>query len=82
MLIQIVIYKSILYLSCLDLLLLGLFYYFFLMASLNFMLIIDIHILYITELCLKNLNDLSSVGLIEMDEDVNFKPTGKNTKLF
>ncbi|CAI9620983.1 unnamed protein product [Staurois parvus] len=27
------------------------------------------------ELCLKNLNDLSSVGLIEMDEDVNFKPT-------
>ncbi|XP_018415798.1 PREDICTED: probable ATP-dependent DNA helicase HFM1 [Nanorana parkeri] len=27
------------------------------------------------ELCLKNLNELSSVGLIEMDEDVNFKPT-------
>ncbi|XP_073448129.1 probable ATP-dependent DNA helicase HFM1 [Aquarana catesbeiana] len=32
------------------------------------------------ELCLKNLNDLSSVGLIEMDEDVNFKPT-ENGKL-
>ncbi|XP_053326283.1 probable ATP-dependent DNA helicase HFM1 [Spea bombifrons] len=27
------------------------------------------------ELCLKNLNDLSSVGLIKMDEEVNFKPT-------
>ncbi|XP_063795986.1 probable ATP-dependent DNA helicase HFM1 isoform X3 [Pseudophryne corroboree] len=27
------------------------------------------------ELCLKNLNDLSSVGLIRMDEEVNFKPT-------
>ncbi|XP_037682589.1 probable ATP-dependent DNA helicase HFM1 [Choloepus didactylus] len=27
------------------------------------------------ELCLKNLNDLSSVDLIKMDEDVNFKPT-------
>nr|DBA18086.1 TPA: hypothetical protein GDO54_016376 [Pyxicephalus adspersus] len=27
------------------------------------------------ELCLKNLNDLSSVGLIEMDEEINFKPT-------
>ncbi|XP_046501087.1 probable ATP-dependent DNA helicase HFM1 isoform X3 [Equus quagga] len=28
------------------------------------------------ELCLKNLNDLSSLDLIKMDEDVNFKPTG------
>ncbi|XP_076976415.1 putative ATP-dependent DNA helicase HFM1 isoform X2 [Tamandua tetradactyla] len=27
------------------------------------------------ELCFKNLNDLSSVDLIKMDEDVNFKPT-------
>ncbi|XP_047583274.1 probable ATP-dependent DNA helicase HFM1 isoform X5 [Lutra lutra] len=27
------------------------------------------------ELCLKNLNDLSSLDLIRMDEDVNFKPT-------
>ncbi|XP_075040145.1 putative ATP-dependent DNA helicase HFM1 [Mixophyes fleayi] len=27
------------------------------------------------ELCLKNLNDLSSVGLIRMDEEINFKPT-------
>ncbi|XP_036611363.1 probable ATP-dependent DNA helicase HFM1 [Trichosurus vulpecula] len=27
------------------------------------------------ELCLKNLNDLSSVNLIKMDEDVNFKST-------
>ncbi|XP_041446476.1 probable ATP-dependent DNA helicase HFM1 isoform X2 [Xenopus laevis] len=27
------------------------------------------------ELCLKNLNDLSSVGLIKMDEEINFKPT-------
>ncbi|XP_034873951.1 probable ATP-dependent DNA helicase HFM1 isoform X7 [Mirounga leonina] len=27
------------------------------------------------ELCLKNLNDLSSLDLITMDEDVNFKPT-------
>ncbi|XP_004619982.2 probable ATP-dependent DNA helicase HFM1 [Sorex araneus] len=27
------------------------------------------------ELCLKNLNDLSSLDLIKMDEDVNFKPT-------
>ncbi|KAM8930577.1 putative ATP-dependent DNA helicase HFM1 [Pelodytes ibericus] len=27
------------------------------------------------ELCLKNLNDLSSVGLITMDEEINFKPT-------
>ncbi|XP_072505160.1 probable ATP-dependent DNA helicase HFM1 isoform X2 [Notamacropus eugenii] len=27
------------------------------------------------ELCLKNLNDLSSVDLIKMDEDVNFKST-------
>nr|XP_019608650.1 PREDICTED: probable ATP-dependent DNA helicase HFM1 [Rhinolophus sinicus] len=27
------------------------------------------------ELCLKNLNDLSSLELITMDEDVNFKPT-------
>ncbi|XP_053549099.1 probable ATP-dependent DNA helicase HFM1 [Bombina bombina] len=27
------------------------------------------------ELCLKNLNDLSSVGLIKMDEETNFKPT-------
>ncbi|KAM9244799.1 putative ATP-dependent DNA helicase HFM1 isoform 2-T2 [Dugong dugon] len=27
------------------------------------------------ELCLKNLNDLSSLNLIKMDEDVNFKPT-------
>ncbi|KAG8436718.1 hypothetical protein GDO86_007706, partial [Hymenochirus boettgeri] len=27
------------------------------------------------ELCLKNLNDLSSVGLIKMDEENNFKPT-------
>lgn len=34
-------------------------------------------IFYTTELCLENLNDLSSVGLIEMDEDINFKPTGK-----
>ncbi|XP_056379143.1 probable ATP-dependent DNA helicase HFM1 [Hyla sarda] len=29
------------------------------------------------ELCLRNLNDLSSVGLIRMDEEFNFKPTGK-----
>ncbi|KAG8511046.1 putative ATP-dependent DNA helicase HFM1, partial [Galemys pyrenaicus] len=27
------------------------------------------------ELCLKNLNDLSSLDLIKMDDDVNFKPT-------
>ncbi|XP_043942750.1 probable ATP-dependent DNA helicase HFM1 [Protopterus annectens] len=27
------------------------------------------------ELCLKNLNALSFIGLIKMDEDVNFKPT-------
>ncbi|XP_054622739.1 probable ATP-dependent DNA helicase HFM1 isoform X2 [Dunckerocampus dactyliophorus] len=27
------------------------------------------------ELCLKNLNSLSSIGLISMDEDVNIKPT-------
>uniref|UniRef100_A0A8C3WY27 Probable ATP-dependent DNA helicase HFM1 n=1 Tax=Catagonus wagneri TaxID=51154 RepID=A0A8C3WY27_9CETA len=27
------------------------------------------------ELCLKNLNDLSSLDLIKMDEDINFKPT-------
>ncbi|RXM97898.1 putative ATP-dependent DNA helicase HFM1, partial [Acipenser ruthenus] len=27
------------------------------------------------ELCLKNLNALSSIGLITMDEDINFKPT-------
>eukprot|EP00079_Xenopus_tropicalis_P034809 XP_017948580.1 PREDICTED: probable ATP-dependent DNA helicase HFM1 isoform X1 [Xenopus tropicalis] len=27
------------------------------------------------ELCLKNLNDLSSLGLIKMDEEINFKPT-------
>ncbi|XP_034509775.1 probable ATP-dependent DNA helicase HFM1 isoform X12 [Ailuropoda melanoleuca] len=27
------------------------------------------------ELCLKNLNDLSSLDLIRMDEDINFKPT-------
>ncbi|XP_068593669.1 probable ATP-dependent DNA helicase HFM1 isoform X2 [Cebidichthys violaceus] len=27
------------------------------------------------ELCLKNLNSLSSIGLIDMDEDVNIKPT-------
>ncbi|KAM9789256.1 LOW QUALITY PROTEIN: putative ATP-dependent DNA helicase HFM1 [Neosynchiropus ocellatus] len=27
------------------------------------------------ELCLKNLNSLSSVGLIELDEDINIKPT-------
>ncbi|XP_066451097.1 probable ATP-dependent DNA helicase HFM1 [Eleutherodactylus coqui] len=32
------------------------------------------------ELCLKNLNDLSSVGLIRMDEEINFKPT-ENGKL-
>ncbi|KAM6217096.1 putative ATP-dependent DNA helicase HFM1 [Rhynchocyon petersi] len=29
------------------------------------------------ELCLKNLNDLSSLNLIKMDEDVHFKPTEK-----
>lgn len=27
------------------------------------------------ELCLKNLNELSSIGLIQMDEDINIKPT-------
>nr|XP_046265686.1 probable ATP-dependent DNA helicase HFM1 isoform X2 [Scatophagus argus] len=27
------------------------------------------------ELCLRNLNALSSIGLIEMDEDINIKPT-------
>ncbi|XP_068095919.1 probable ATP-dependent DNA helicase HFM1 isoform X3 [Hyperolius riggenbachi] len=27
------------------------------------------------ELCIKNLNDLSSVGLIRMDDEANFKPT-------
>ncbi|XP_022610745.1 probable ATP-dependent DNA helicase HFM1 [Seriola dumerili] len=27
------------------------------------------------ELCLKNLNSLSSIGLINMDEDINIKPT-------
>ncbi|KAF7669759.1 hypothetical protein LDENG_00124140 [Lucifuga dentata] len=27
------------------------------------------------ELCLKNLNSLSSIGLISMDEDINIKPT-------
>ncbi|XP_066548780.1 putative ATP-dependent DNA helicase HFM1 [Amia ocellicauda] len=27
------------------------------------------------ELCLKNLNALASIGLIAMDEDINFKPT-------
>ncbi|KAM3915011.1 putative ATP-dependent DNA helicase HFM1 [Leptodactylus fuscus] len=32
------------------------------------------------ELCLRNLNDLSSVGLIRMDEEINFKPT-ENGKL-
>ncbi|KAB0393671.1 hypothetical protein E2I00_008791, partial [Balaenoptera physalus] len=32
------------------------------------------------ELCLKNLNDLSSLDLIKMDEDVNFKPTGRNVQ--
>ncbi|XP_075471666.1 putative ATP-dependent DNA helicase HFM1 isoform X2 [Ascaphus truei] len=36
------------------------------------------------ELCLKNLNDLSSVGLIKMDEEINFKPTetGKRMALY
>ena len=29
------------------------------------------------ELCLKNLQSLSSIGLISMDEDVNIKPTGE-----
>ncbi|XP_075689343.1 putative ATP-dependent DNA helicase HFM1 isoform X2 [Rhinoderma darwinii] len=32
------------------------------------------------ELCLRNLNDLSSVKLIRMDEEINFKPT-ENGKL-
>ncbi|XP_077134788.1 putative ATP-dependent DNA helicase HFM1 isoform X2 [Ranitomeya variabilis] len=32
------------------------------------------------ELCFRNLNDLSSVGLIRMDEEINFKPT-ENGKL-
>ncbi|XP_061098727.1 probable ATP-dependent DNA helicase HFM1 [Conger conger] len=27
------------------------------------------------ELCLKNLNELAAIGLITMDEDINFKPT-------
>ncbi|XP_030062595.1 putative ATP-dependent DNA helicase HFM1 [Microcaecilia unicolor] len=36
------------------------------------------------ELCLKNLNDLSSVGLIRMDEEINFKPsdTGRLMALY
>lgn len=29
------------------------------------------------ELCLRNLNSLSSIGLINMDEDINIKPTGR-----
>lgn len=29
------------------------------------------------ELCLRNLNALSSIGLIQMDEDINIKPTGR-----
>uniref|UniRef100_A0A4W6FFG8 DNA 3'-5' helicase n=1 Tax=Lates calcarifer TaxID=8187 RepID=A0A4W6FFG8_LATCA len=29
------------------------------------------------ELCLRNLNSLSSIGLIDMDEDINIKPTEK-----
>lgn len=28
------------------------------------------------ELCIKNLNALSSIGLIDMDEDINIEPTG------
>lgn len=32
----------------------------------------------LTELCLKNLNSLSSLGLIDMDEDINIKPTGRD----
>ncbi|KAG8014030.1 putative ATP-dependent DNA helicase HFM1, partial [Nibea albiflora] len=28
------------------------------------------------ELCLRNLSSLSSIGLIDMDEDINIKPTG------
>lgn len=33
----------------------------------------------VTELCLQNLNALSSIGLIQMDKDINIKPTGKRT---
>ena len=29
-------------------------------------------------LCLKNLTSLSSIGLIDMDEDINIKPTGRD----
>lgn len=29
------------------------------------------------ELCLKNLSSLSSIGLIDMDEDINIKSTGR-----
>uniref|UniRef100_A0A3B4ZIL6 Probable ATP-dependent DNA helicase HFM1 n=1 Tax=Stegastes partitus TaxID=144197 RepID=A0A3B4ZIL6_9TELE len=29
------------------------------------------------KLCLKNLNSLFSIGVIDMDEDINIKPTGK-----
>lgn len=36
-----------------------------------------------TELCLKNLKSLSSIDLIDMDEDINIKPTGSvYVKLF
>lgn len=28
------------------------------------------------ELCLRNLNSLSAIDLIDMDEDINIKPTG------
>lgn len=31
------------------------------------------------ELCLRNLNALSSIGLIQMDKDINIKPTGRRT---
>lgn len=34
------------------------------------------------ELCLKNLNSLSSLDLIHMDEDINIKPTGTEEIIF
>lgn len=34
-------------------------------------------LIYAVELCLKNLNSLSSIDLIDMDEDINIKPTGR-----
>lgn len=35
------------------------------------------NLLIFSELCLKNINSLAEICLITMDEDINFKPTGK-----